>query len=601
MPEIVCFKKLLNKYYNMELRKKFIIIMIIPIVVVIIVSGAVIKTIYRSTLEKNFIESNMKTLQLIANDIEFDTQKVEDVAKNICTNSDIFNLSDEKFRKYYEDKGGNQTIILNIQKLFNDRICMDSKIEYMGILTNSGDWIYSSKNITMRVNDNSDFEKEYYQKKISLCKNPELFFTHKGNSDFLVYVLPIYGISEYKEVGKLFCLFSSEYINKNISKNDMDFQQFSNKIAYFILDNRGQSIYSSKQFEPNDIDSQTDINKNNNGYYYANIDHKNSAVFYKHTDKYNVTIVKIVPLDHVTENANNISKLIVLIISLAILIVIIMFYITFSNITKKINDLISTMKEVSNGNFSERFPEVYHDEIGTIGKYLNKMIGDIEALIKNMNDIEIRNKEAQINVLESQINPHFLYNTLDSIRMMALINKDKQAADMIYTLSNLFRYSIKKGNVFVTVESEIQHMKDYLNIQKFRYSNRFDINIDIEEEILSLFTIKLILQPIVENSIYHGLELKKGKGILNIKGYRKEDEVIFIVEDNGVGINFDQLKLIRENLTIRSDKQENRSIGLKNVYDRIKNYFGDRYGLIIESIEGKSTRVTMNLPVIKNL
>lgn len=601
MPSRVWLRKLFNKYYNLDIRKKFIIIMFIPLIVVMIVSGTAIKMVYESTLERNFMESNLKTLQLIANDIEDETQKVEDVAKSVCSNEDIFNLSDKKFRKFYEDKGGKQTITLNMQKLFADIICKDTKIEYMGILTDLGDWIYSSRNTSVREPYGVKLAQEDYSNDINSCKSPEVLSLKKENSDFLAYILPIYGLSEYKEVGKLFCLFTSTYIKESISKHDTDFQQYEEDIDYAIYDNRGESIFCSKADSVYNLSLFTGMGSRKMGYYHAKLNGQKSVVFFKHTDKYKAIIIKVVPLDHIVRNANKVSKIIILIVLLSVVFVIGMFYLTFSNFSKKINSLINTMKEVSSGNLNKRFPEVYHDEIGTIGKYLNKMIGDIETLIKDMNEVEIRNKEAQLNVLESQINPHFLYNTLDSIRMMALINKDMQAADMIFKLSNIFRYSIKKGSTFVTIENEIQHMKDYLDIQRFRYSNRFNINLDIEEQILSYYTIKLILQPIVENAIYHGLELKKGKGNLNVRGFLKDDEIIFIIEDNGVGINFDQLKLIRENLSIKSDKQESRSIGLKNVYDRIKNYFGDKYGLVIESVEGECTRITINLPVIRNL
>lgn len=593
-------KKLLNTYYNLEIKKKFVV-MILPIVFIIIASSVIINYLYKSALEDKIIEANIKTLQLIENDLESETQKIEDAIKSICMEDIIFDFSDERFRKFYQDKGGLKTITLGIQKMFTDKMALDNKITDIAILSSKSELVFSSSNKGFNSVNNGLYDNEIRAECLRLaaaCKKPEIDAVSVPNKNLLIYILPIYGKTEYKEVGKLFILFTNDYLEKKILKNDTDIYDPGSSVTYQISDSHYRKIYlSSKE----DTLSFNKLAIGTKGHLYKNIGNKKSIVFYSSVGKYGFQIIKAVPFDYAMIKVNYITRLLILIIFLMITIVILLFYYTFAVFSNKMSSLINTMKEISSGKLSKRFSVEYHDEIGIIGSYLNTMVDEIELLIKNMSEIEVKNREAQLNVLQSQINPHFLYNTLDSIRMTALINKDKKAADMIHTLSNLFRYSIKKGSIFVPMESEIQHMKDYLDIQEFRYSGRFDIIVDIDDEILQYYIIKLILQPIVENSIYHGLEMKKGRGTLKVKGYLENNEIIFKIQDNGIGIEFNQLKLIRENLTMASDTQESRSIGLKNVYDRIKYYFGDKYGLCIESAQGEWTRVTINLPAMREL
>ena len=200
--------------------------------------------------------------------------------------------------------------------------------------------------------------------------------------------------------------------------------------------------------------------------------------------------------------------------------------------------------------------------------------------------------------LQAQINPHFLYNTLDSIIWLAANRKNKDVLEMTSALSKLFRIGISKGDQVITIENEIEHITSYLTIQKMRYKDKFDYTIKIDPKILQMKTIKLILQPIIENSIYHGIKNKKGKGNIEIIGEKKRFEVVLHVIDDGVGMTKD--KVMQLFLPKKTDSNPS-GIGINNVNDRIKLYYGPKYGIKCISSPNKGTKIMIHLPQIKEL
>lgn len=403
--------------------------------------------LYKSALEEKIIEANMKTLQLIANDLEAETQKIEDIAKSLCLETVIFDFSDERFREYYKDKGGLQTIKLAIKKLFDDKMIMDNKITDIAILSNNGELVFSSGRDAVSSNGRSFSDVNVREKCIRLVNastKPEVISIGDVSENLLLYIMPIYGKTEYKEVGKLLFLFMSDYVKNSILKCDPQMMDKSEELSYFIYDGRGLKVYLNNlnsKIEYKEILSQLN---NDNGYTYTNLVNKKAIIFLKNVAHYNFKIYKIVSVNYMMDRVNYISRILIAVILVVIIIIIFLFYYTFSLFSRNMARLINTMKKISSGDLDKRFPIEYHDEIDIIGAYLNKMVEEIELLIKNVNEIEVKNKEAQISLLQSQINPHFLYNTLDSIRMMALVNNDKKVADVIHTLSNLFRTAQKK-------------------------------------------------------------------------------------------------------------------------------------------------------------
>lgn len=234
------------------------------------------------------------------------------------------------------------------------------------------------------------------------------------------------------------------------------------------------------------------------------------------------------------------------------------------------------------------------DEIAVLDQQFNRMLGKLDQLIKTSYVQKLENKEAQLKNLQLQINPHFLYNTLDSIMWMIESERYEDAVSMVQALGRLLRISLSRGKNVISVGDELQHARSYLAIQKYRYKNKFTSYFEVEPDIEQYKTIKLVIQPLIENAIYYGMEYMDGEGEIHIRAYTREQDLYLEVEDNGPGMPEEQV----EHLLTGGEKarQKGSGIGLKNVNQRIQLYFGTQYGLEIESEPDEGTVVRIHIP-----
>lgn len=270
-------------------------------------------------------------------------------------------------------------------------------------------------------------------------------------------------------------------------------------------------------------------------------------------------------------------------------------------ITKPMKKILSVMKIAEKGDFSVRVETAGTDEVNQLGLGFNSMIAEIEELIHDVYISNYKKKEAELNALQAQINPHFIYNTLESIRMMAKINGDKDASHMLFVLGKLLRYGINAKKQIVTVREELEHLEDYIKLQNHRFDNKFNLIVEVNESLLETKTIKLVFQPVVENAIFHALETIEGKGHILVKGYINKEEAVFEIRDNGVGMIESQLEDLNRSINDFDIKPDgSRGIGLRNINERIKLYFGEDYGLTIYSSLNEGTRVIITIPAKKD-
>lgn len=221
------------------------------------------------------------------------------------------------------------------------------------------------------------------------------------------------------------------------------------------------------------------------------------------------------------------------------------------------------------------------------------MVSRLRELWDNIIEKQRQLRRSELRALQAQINPHFLYNTLDSIKWLAKLNHVPEISTIATQLGKLLRTSISSEEELMTVEESLKNIQSYLEIQKIRYSDKFEVVLDINPDMNPYRIPKLILQPIVENAIQHGLDHKSDKGCLLIKGWMEEGKLFFEVTDNGVGIGEEKLKNIHSGLDLRTSKE---SIGIHNVNRRIQLYYGEQYGLIVKSQLGIGTTVTLWMP-----
>ena len=287
---------------------------------------------------------------------------------------------------------------------------------------------------------------------------------------------------------------------------------------------------------------------------------------------------------------------IVFVILLIIFIVIIInSYISF-RVTNPIRELEKSVKALEEGNLDADIYMGGSYEVQHLGKSVQDMKFRIKGLMQDIVNEHEEKRKSEFDSLQAQINPHFLYNTLDIIVWQIENEKQSEAVHTVTALARFFRLSLGKGKNIVTVKDEIEHVKNYLMIQHMRFKNKFDYEFDIAEDVLELPSLKLMLQPLVENAIYHGMEFMDGDGLIMVKAWREEDELYLSVADNGLGMTEDKVEMI---LTGKSSSGNGRGsgIGVKNVNERIKLYFGEAYGLSIDSEPDEGTKVTIHLPV----
>lgn len=233
---------------------------------------------------------------------------------------------------------------------------------------------------------------------------------------------------------------------------------------------------------------------------------------------------------------------------------------------------------------------------------LNHMVNEVyraklveKELKESQYELSRKKNEAELIAFQSQINPHFLYNTFSSIIFMINMGMHNESIKMLDAVGKMFRKGVYRGEVIVNVRDEVEHVKAYVDIQKVRYQDKLEVEMDVADKLYDMKMLKLTLQPLVENSIYHGIELKEGKGTLTIKGWTEKNKIYFSICDDGVGMDSNRLNEVRKGL---EDDNDTHSIGLRNVNVRIKLYYGEEYGLEIDSEKGKGTRAVMCIPVV---
>ncbi len=276
------------------------------------------------------------------------------------------------------------------------------------------------------------------------------------------------------------------------------------------------------------------------------------------------------------------------------LVIILLSILISSRITKPIKLLRQSMRSVESGEFDVEAAIESDDEIGGLGRDYNIMIAKIRDLVHQTIADEKTKRKSELKALQNQITPHFLYNTLDSIIWMAEGNRQKDVVRMVAALARLLRLSISKGEELIPIRDEIEHITNYLIIQKMRYKDKLDFLLDVDEEIMRFRTLKLILQPLVENSIYHGIKNKPDPGTIRVLGKRVDGKILLSIEDDGVGMSAESLARI----FTPDNGTRHRGVGVSNVNERIKLYFGPEFGLDYRSEPAKGTTVSIWLPVI---
>ena len=308
-------------------------------------------------------------------------------------------------------------------------------------------------------------------------------------------------------------------------------------------------------------------------------------------------MVGISYVDEIVQNRRSFNTMIIIILITGIIFIGLASVFISYKISQPIKRLERQMNKVERGDFNiDPLKAEGEDEVRQLTHSFNLLIDRIRQLMSQIINEQEAKRKNELKALQAQINPHFLYNTLDSIIWMNENNNHEGVSEMTAALAKLFRISLSKGREIISVKEEIQHAVSYLVIQKMRYKNKFKYNVDLPDELGKYSTLKLLVQPIIENSIYHGFSQIPDEGEINIEVYKDVDDLVYHISDNGYGISEEKISSIMSGET---KSKHSSGVGIKNVNERIKLYYGDKYGISIESEPDEGTDVYIRIPLKK--
>ena len=366
----------------------------------------------------------------------------------------------------------------------------------------------------------------------------------------------------------------------------------------FLLDNDKNVLIESAENDAT-ISDRSWIEKisGNTGEFLFTADGQGYDCVYQRSSDTGLTVVGMIPMSFLQKTARGLQKTTIMLILASLMLCIFLANILAKGIAGPIKRTSKAMQQFAEGDFSVRLPEGRRDEIGAMNSVFNQTIEKIEQLIKQVVEMETVNKDIEFQALQAQINPHFLYNTLDSLYWQAVNEGNEGIADDIIALSNLFRLVLGQGRGIISVENEKSLVEQYLHLQKMRFSDNLEYKIEMSDEILERKIPKLILQPFVENAVVHGYEKTGERCLVSVMGWHEDNWLIFKISDDGTGMTETQLKEIWE---VPDEKRyAGQRIGryaIRNVKERLDLMYHSNFVLEIESKQGKGTCVTIKIP-----
>ena len=541
--------------------------------------GVLMNIVYKASvdaIEQNYRASYQSTLKNSSRVLDMNLKNIVDVGRSFL-NDKSFQQILENGNKYGGSKfsSGDRT---KLRKVANEMASQQVWVNYI-VFTDLYGHVYQLNNINQGTYDfymyyaDKDILKEDWVKAANEAKGREVFFKDSilavGSKAGFCYAKYMINPSDGEGMGYMVVGLSQKLLGKSFVMGNEGF----NSSNFMVLDEDGELTY----FVGNE-ERETAIMEA-----FSNPE-KNSLYLFSSVTNYTTgwSIVNVVEKNELSEESKGIRLISFWVAGCVLVVGFIMARIISRTISQPLKQLENTIAQVGEGerHITEEFD---YSEVGRIGQKFKEMVNTNLELSEHLMAVKLNEREAELLLLQSQINPHFLYNTLDSLYFVAIMHGDDQMAEMVEALSDNFKLALNNGNKYIKVADSVKWMQGYMKLQNMRYNNRFELFVDISREILQRETITFIFQPFIENAMYHGLEPKIGKGKISLRGWQEQNNMIFTIEDDGVGID-DMSRL------------EN-GYGVRNVIERIKLNYGEKYGVTFESSPGKGTKVTIVVPV----
>ncbi|GKU76196.1 sensor histidine kinase [Paenibacillus sp. L3-i20] len=424
--------------------------------------------------------------------------------------------------------------------------------------------------------------------------------TASGPKQVISLIRPIRSLNSFRQLGTLVISLDEKAISQILRQANLPGS------GEVVLSNKDGSILSSTRNELIDDNIEAmlpgfQLNGRSGWLNYGEGDEK-QTLLYDSVGDVGWTLTGIMPFAEYRNQNSYVLKLMAVVIVVSVLLVSVLVLYFVQRVTNPLIMLTQFMKHSNPDEPLQTYPVATMDEVGQLVRSYNKLSDRIEHLTHQVKQEESYKKEADMQALQAQINPHFLYNTLSSIHWMALMNKDEKIADMVGSLSDFLRFSLNKGEEFCSVDQEVAHAMHYANIQSIRFPGKFKLQMDIEPELLQTRMLKLLLQPLIENALIHGIQKQPAMGEIKVSAKLESQWMHFAVEDTGVGMDETKLNDIKRELHAPNDQKKDRerlergSYGLRNVHRRLHLHYGLESGLKIDSEINKGTSVSFTIP-----
>lgn len=590
-------EKIKSQFIRLTIARKVYLTNISIVATLIIIFVFLVNNATKDIIVSNAIEASIQNLDLVSENLKGLVDRVDDISKVIAANGDV----QVALSSVYIDENDQFEAETELSQTLNNIIEPRSTVSSVVVYGQNGQ-LFSTSRIRRSLIDPAQtlssppYESAIQKQGALIWKNTHPIQYEITSSGQTVNVFTM-----------LRAVLSTEYAN-TLGIVELNVNQKTISTAYtpatkdstrkfIMVSNEGIVVSSSDEADLYSDVSQLDYFK------WAKVNNRSGAVYKISGNDYvvtinqfrqlNVMLIGIIPLDELTADSSKLSAFLFIIGLAFILIASIMTVIITQTITRPISRLAQIMEDVGQGDLEVRVPVSSNDEVGILTEKFNQMIGKISDLMDNIFDDQIKKRKLEFMALQSQINPHFMYNTLDSICSLAQMGRDKDVFDMTKSLSMFYRSVLSKGRSIITIKEEIDNVKYYLTIQKIRYFDKLEYKIDCDPLILDSFIVKLSVQPLVENAIYHAIKNKTGMGMIEITGKTLDDQIVISVRDNAGSFDMSKVPDILNN---RMSVSEGNGFGLTNVNERIRLNFGEQFGLRINCEENVYTQVDIVLP-----
>ena len=575
------FSVIKDNFLNLSIMKKIVIYFSI----VFIISTLGITIVYEKvntkyTLEK-LEQSSLEVLESAKSNMNIIINNINNVSKMIISSDDIQTIlnpnqgKDNIFKNY----------INNYLIQFTN---FQSDISSIYILDYEGNKYYSDNYLYKTLNLNDINNSSWYKELIN--KNGEYILKYNAGGliaeddrNYVSFIRLINDINTQEPIGIMIINVDEDrFFDLGVNLEN----ELSTKLLIkydeneFIANRSNTEILKKLEKEINDCIGNKTVTKT--------IEKTNYMISSVLVEEINWNIVSVSSYSKLLEQNQYVKYILLYFILINFILIFIGGMVISKFITGPINKLCESMNDVGDGKFNIVNIKTYNDEIGQMKNRYNCLIIEIQELMKKVKDNEEKKRQIELDLLMSQIKPHFLYNTLDSINSLALSGENKKIYKMIKSLGKFYRVSLNEGNSLITIEEEINTIRNYLIIQEMRYKDLLEVEYNLDDSCNDYKIIKLVLQPLVENSIYHGIRNKDQKGKIIISTYQDNKNIFLTVEDNGLGIDEEKIRDIYNNKGI--------GVGLRATKERLRIFYGEKFKFIVESKVGIGTKIAIKMP-----